>query len=121
MAQMLSSPLPMHASPLPGSLVEEWCARECCRGGWGPKARELDDDALKNAVVVVESREAAIKESAEIIHSGAPIYAELGEVLAGKILELQGQTTVFKSLGIATEDVAAGSWSIGARWRHTST
>lgn len=76
-------------------------------GAVGPKARELDDDALKNAVVVVESREAAIKESAEIMHSGAPIYAELGEVLAGKILELQGQTTVFKSLGIATEDVAA--------------
>ncbi|MGI9073216.1 MAG: ornithine cyclodeaminase family protein [Bryobacteraceae bacterium] len=76
-------------------------------GAVGPKARELDDDAMKNAVVVVESREAAFEESGEIMHSGAQIYAELGEVLAGKIPEPQGQTTVFKSLGIAVEDVAA--------------
>jgi ornithine cyclodeaminase/alanine dehydrogenase-like protein (mu-crystallin family) len=76
-------------------------------GAVGPKARELDDDAMKNAMVVVESREAALQESGEIMHSGAQIYAELGEVLAGKIPKPQGQTTVFKSLGIAVEDVAA--------------
>jgi ornithine cyclodeaminase/alanine dehydrogenase-like protein (mu-crystallin family) len=58
-------------------------------------------------MVVVESREAALQESGEIMHSGAQIYAELGEVLAGKIPKPQGQTTVFKSLGIAVEDVAA--------------
>jgi ornithine cyclodeaminase/alanine dehydrogenase-like protein (mu-crystallin family) len=77
-------------------------------GAVGPKHRELDDDAMKNAVVVVESREAALQESAEITHSGAQIYAELGEVLAGTKPKLRGKTTVFKSLGIAVEDVAAG-------------
>jgi ornithine cyclodeaminase/alanine dehydrogenase-like protein (mu-crystallin family) len=76
-------------------------------GAVGPKARELDDDAMKNAVVVVESREAAVQESVEIMDSGAQIYAELGEVLAGKVPKPQGQTTVFKSLGIAVEDIAA--------------
>jgi ornithine cyclodeaminase/alanine dehydrogenase-like protein (mu-crystallin family) len=77
-------------------------------GAVGPKARELDDDAMKNAAVVVESREAALQESGEIMHSGAQIYAELGEVLMGKIPKPQGKTIVFKSLGIAVEDVAAG-------------
>jgi ornithine cyclodeaminase/alanine dehydrogenase-like protein (mu-crystallin family) len=76
-------------------------------GAVGANARELDDDAMKNGVVLVESREAAFKESAEIMHSGAQIYAELGEVLARKMSKPQGKTTVFKSLGIAVEDVAA--------------
>jgi ornithine cyclodeaminase/alanine dehydrogenase-like protein (mu-crystallin family) len=76
-------------------------------GAVGPKPRELDDDAMKNAVVVVESREAALQESEEIMHSGAQIYAELGELLAGMKPKPQGKATVFKSLGIAVEDVAA--------------
>jgi len=78
-------------------------------GAVGPKSRELNDDAMKNAVVIVESREAALQESAEITHSGAQIYAELGEVLASIKRKPQGKTTVFKSLGIAAEDVAAGA------------
>jgi thiomorpholine-carboxylate dehydrogenase len=76
-------------------------------GAVGTKSRELDDDALKNAVVVVESRASALLESAEIMQSGAQIYAELGELLAGMRPKPQGRTTVFKSLGIAVEDVAA--------------
>jgi ornithine cyclodeaminase/alanine dehydrogenase-like protein (mu-crystallin family) len=58
-------------------------------------------------VVVVESREAAMHESGEIMHSGVQIYAELGELLAGKKPKPHGQTTVFKSLGIAVEDIAS--------------
>jgi thiomorpholine-carboxylate dehydrogenase len=76
-------------------------------GAVGTKPRELDDDALKNAVVVVESRASALQESAEILQSGAQIYAELGELLAGMRPKPEGRTTVFKSLGIAVEDVAA--------------
>lgn len=78
-------------------------------GAVGLKARELDDDAMTKSVVVVESREAAFKESGEIVHSRAQIYAELGEVLSGSMPRPQGKTTVFKSLGIAVEDVAAGA------------
>jgi thiomorpholine-carboxylate dehydrogenase len=76
-------------------------------GAVGTKPRELDDDALQNAVVIVESRASALQESAEIMHSGAQIQAELGELLAGMKPRPQGRTTVFKSLGIAVEDVAA--------------
>jgi thiomorpholine-carboxylate dehydrogenase len=48
-----------------------------------------------------------MKESGDIILSGAKIYAELGEALAGKIPARSSETTVFKSLGMAVEDIAA--------------
>ena len=73
-----------------------------CRPDW----RELDDDAMAN-VVFVDSREGAMKESGDIILSGAKIFAELGEVLAGKVPSRASETTIFKSLGMAVEDIAA--------------
>jgi thiomorpholine-carboxylate dehydrogenase len=73
-----------------------------CRPDW----RELDDQAMNN-VVFVDSREAALKESGDIILSGVKIYAELGEALAGKVPPRANETTIFKSLGMAVEDIAA--------------
>lgn len=73
-----------------------------CRPDW----RELDDETMEN-VVFVDSREAAMKESGDIILSGAEIYAELGKALAAKIPSRANETTVFKSLGMAVEDIAA--------------
>lgn len=72
------------------------------RPGW----RELDDQAMKN-IVFVDSREAAIKEAGDVILSGAEIYAEIGEALEGKVPAKPGETTVFKSLGMAVEDISA--------------
>jgi len=74
-----------------------------CRPDW----RELDDDAMRNSVLFVDSREAAMKESGDVILSKAKIYAELGEAFAGKIDIEPGKTTIFKSLGMAVEDIAA--------------
>ena len=73
-----------------------------CRPDW----RELDDDAMAN-VVYVDSREGALKESGDVILSQAKIYAELGEALAGKVPPRANETTIFKSLGMAVEDIAA--------------
>lgn len=72
----------------------------------GPDRRELDD-AVMDAVIVVESREAAMRESGDILHSGASVYAELGELLAGTAALPSGRRFVYKGLGIAAEDVAA--------------
>jgi ornithine cyclodeaminase/alanine dehydrogenase-like protein (mu-crystallin family) len=84
----------------PGSHVN---AIGACRPDW----RELDDDAMRN-VVFVDSREAAMKESGDVILSGTKIYAELGEAFAGRIADHANETTIFKSLGMAVEDVTAG-------------
>ncbi len=48
-----------------------------------------------------------LKESGDVILSGAPIHAELGEVLAGTKAVDPGETTIFKSVGLAVEDIAA--------------
>jgi thiomorpholine-carboxylate dehydrogenase len=87
-----------------------WLKRGChvnaigaCRPDW----RELDDDAMQKSVVFVDSREAAVKESGDVILSGAQVHAELGEAFAGKIDNRANETTIFKSLGMAVEDIAA--------------
>lgn len=73
------------------------------RPGW----RELDDEAMAN-VLVADSREAALAESGDVILSGAEVYAEIGELILGKVaLPPRGSTVVFKSLGQAVEDAAA--------------
>jgi ornithine cyclodeaminase/alanine dehydrogenase-like protein (mu-crystallin family) len=75
--------------------------------GWrGHNSRELDDAAMAN-VVVVESREAAHDQCGDVILSRAEIHAELGEILAGVAPARAEETTIFDSVGIAVEDVAA--------------
>src|SRR5438874_147569 len=90
---------------LKGAWLKPGChvnAIGACRPDW----RELDDDSMRN-VVFVDSREGALKESGDVILSGAKIYAELGEALAGKVPARANETTIFKSLGMAVEDIAA--------------
>jgi ornithine cyclodeaminase/alanine dehydrogenase-like protein (mu-crystallin family) len=77
-------------------------------GSVGPARRELDDDAMAG-IVIVDSRAAAARESGDVILSGAAIHAELGELLAGTARVPDGATTVFKSLGLAVEDIAAAA------------
>lgn len=88
----------------------EWLrkgALVCAVGAVGPEKRELDDVAMKGTVVV-ESREAAGKESGDLIGSGAAVSAELGELLGGrrKLPETESWI-VFKSLGVGATDLAA--------------
>jgi thiomorpholine-carboxylate dehydrogenase len=71
----------------------------------GPHRRELDN-AVMDAAIIVESREAAMRESGDILQSGAQICAELGELLAGSVAMPSGRR-VYKALGIGAEDVAA--------------
>jgi len=71
-----------------------------------PTWRELDDAAMHNTLIV-DSREAVLKESGDVILSKAPIFAEAGELFAGSKMPERSATTVFKSVGIAVEDIAA--------------
>ncbi|XP_076053869.1 ketimine reductase mu-crystallin isoform X2 [Oratosquilla oratoria] len=58
-----------------------------------PDQQELEAELVRNAVVYADSREAALKE------------AEIGEVLLDRQPALIDQRTIFKSLGLAVEDV----------------
>lgn len=81
-----------------------------CVASW----RELDDDVMRN-VVYVDSRAAAAVESGDVIQSKCEVYAELGELFAGRVEPRADEITVFKSLGLAVEDVAAASMVWQAR------
>jgi ornithine cyclodeaminase/alanine dehydrogenase-like protein (mu-crystallin family) len=72
-----------------------------------PTWRELDDAALLGSTLVVDSREAALRESGDVILSRAPIFAEAGEIFAGTRRTPPNATTIFKSLGLAVEDLAS--------------
>jgi ornithine cyclodeaminase/alanine dehydrogenase-like protein (mu-crystallin family) len=73
-----------------------------------PDWRELDDEVLRKAKLYVESREAATRESGDVIASGA-IVAEIGEVIARTSPGRQAadEVTLFKSVGVAVEDLAS--------------
>ena len=75
-------------------------------GACVPDWRELDDDVMKQ-VIIADCRKAAVKESGDIILSGATIHGELGEVASGKCSSEQDRITIFKSLGLAAEDMAS--------------
>jgi ornithine cyclodeaminase/alanine dehydrogenase-like protein (mu-crystallin family) len=96
------------APVLKGDWLKPGChvnAVGACRPDW----RELDDEAMKRSIVFVDSREGALKESGDVILSAAKIHAELGEALAGKVPSHANETTIFKSLGMAVEDIAAAT------------
>ncbi len=92
-------------------LLGEWLspgAHVNALGAARPTWRELDDETLAKARIYVESREAASRESGDIIASGQ-VFAELGEVVAGAKpgRRSEDEITLFKSLGVAVEDIAA--------------
>jgi alanine dehydrogenase len=70
--------------------------------------RELDDAAVGCARLYVESREAATREAGDVIAAGE-VFAEIGEVVAGTRPGRQSaeEVTLFKSVGVAVEDVVA--------------
>jgi alanine dehydrogenase len=87
-------------------------------GSYTPDARELDSTTLKRSKVVVDSREAALKEAGDLlipigekVISSEHIWAELGEMILGK---KQGRTssqeiTLFKSVGLALQDISTAA------------
>jgi ornithine cyclodeaminase/alanine dehydrogenase-like protein (mu-crystallin family) len=76
-------------------------------GATRPNWRELDDEVLRRSTIYVESREPALKESGDIIAAGKDLI-EIGEVIARKQSGRKSadQITLFKSVGVAVEDVA---------------
>jgi thiomorpholine-carboxylate dehydrogenase len=100
--------LTLTSSPEP-VLLGRWLKKDamvCAVGAVTPNRRELDDDAMLGAVVV-ESREAALREPGDILLAKAEVSAEIGELLQGKQLDRRDRPVVFKSVGVAIEDVAS--------------
>jgi ornithine cyclodeaminase/alanine dehydrogenase-like protein (mu-crystallin family) len=100
--------LTLTSSPVP-ILQGRWLKKDamvCAVGAVTPDRRELDDEAMRGAGVV-ESREAAMREPGDILMAKAEVSAEIGELLNGASLDRKERPVVFKSVGIAIEDIAA--------------
>jgi thiomorpholine-carboxylate dehydrogenase len=78
-------------------------------GASGAGLRELDDEAMLSSYVIAEGRSCVERESGDVLLSGAKVRAEIGEILtdpAGATIP-QDQRVVFKTVGMAIEDVTA--------------
>jgi ornithine cyclodeaminase len=89
--------------------------------GLNPSGREVDEQTVADALLVVESRESALAAPP----AGAPelvgvrpadVHAELGELVAGTRprRSSQDEITLYKSVGVAVQDVAAAALVLAA-------
>jgi ornithine cyclodeaminase/alanine dehydrogenase-like protein (mu-crystallin family) len=84
-------------------------------GSYTPEMQEIPARTVVRSKVVVDSREACLAEAGDLIISidgglitNKNIHGEIGEVAARKIpgRESEEETTFFKSVGLAVQDVA---------------
>ncbi len=96
-------------------------AHICAVGACRPDQREMPTALVARARVFVDSRAAALKEAGELlipIGEGAitadHIAGELGDVVNGVVAGRSGvrEITIFKSLGMAVEDVVAAELAV---------
>lgn len=88
-------------------------------GSYTPKMQEIPEEALKMAdKIVVDSKEAALEEAGDFIipikkglFNEKDFYGELGQVVSHAIRgrENDDEITIFKSVGLAVQDVACAS------------
>lgn len=100
----------------PGRLVPDH-AVVVAVGSHEPEVREVDEDLVARAAVVVESRHAALREAGDLIvalRAGAigadHIAADLADLVTGRFAGPRQGPALFKSVGMAWEDlVVAGA------------
>lgn len=80
-------------------------------GSHRPHMRELDEDTLRGARVIVDQRAGALHEAGELQGLSEGDVAEIGEILAGTVpgRTSPGERTVFKSVGNGVQDLVVAS------------
>ncbi len=91
-------------------------------GATGSSLRELDDEAMSSSCVVAEARANVERESGDVLLSGAQVQAEIGEILADPAAAAvpRNRRVIFKSVGMAIEDLTAAHLVWQARASGTS-
>jgi len=80
-------------------------------GSFKPTMRELDEDALRGARIVVDQRGSALAEAGELQGLRPEDVIEIGEVISGAATGRRDpiERTVFKSVGNAVQDLVVAS------------
>lgn len=81
-------------------------------GAFTPEMVELPAETVRSAFVVVDDVDAAAAEAGDLIQAGRVPDATLRDLLTGTAIERKEDVTVFKSVGIAAQDVAAAVRSL---------
>lgn len=96
-------------------------AHICAIGSYLPEMQEIPAETMSRALVVVDSRAAALAESGDLIQpiraglfGEEHIHAELGEIVLGRKAGRQSpeQITLFKSVGLAVQDAMAAQLAL---------
>lgn len=99
------------ATPSTEPLFDPESVGECVHinavGAFKPEMVEIPADVLERAYVVVDDYAAAAAEAGDLIQADRTPNATLTELLAGSAPQKGEDVTVFKSVGIASQDVAA--------------
>jgi ornithine cyclodeaminase len=77
-------------------------------GAFTPEMCEIPPDTVHRAYVVVDDLAAAEIEAGDLIQADRPPVCTIGDMLAGRHPQIGEDVTLFKSVGIASQDVAAG-------------
>ena len=81
-----------------------------------PERRELDSETVRNSSLFVDTREGVLKEAGDVIHAiknglvrEDHIVGDLKDLITGRVKgrSSENQTTLFKSVGFALQDVYA--------------
>ena len=102
----------------------EWVrpgAHICAVGACRPDQREMDTALVRSARVFVDSRTGALAEAGDLLIpiaegaiTPAHLAGEIGELAGGRVAGRGSpdEITIFKSLGMAVEDVAAAHLAV---------
>jgi len=96
-------------------------------GSYKPTVREIPGETVRRALVVVDHRPAAMAEAGDLLIpmeegllARGAAFAELGEIISGRKTgrESAEQVTLFKSVGVAVQDLLAADRVLAnaARW-----
>ena len=78
-------------------------------GAFTPEMAELSPELLERAYVVVDDVDAAAAEAGDLIRADRAPNTTLRDLLAGTHPQIGEDVTVFKSVGVAAQDVAAAA------------
>ncbi len=78
-------------------------------GAFTPEMAEIPSEVIRHAFVVVDDLEAARREAGDLLQAGVEPRVTVTDLLAGRIAPPADGITVFKSVGIASQDVAAAA------------
>ena len=116
MADIISSATISRTPLIKGALLKHGAHVDLV-GGFAPDMRESDDDAVQRARIFVDTRDGATKEAGDLVQplkTGTIIHddiiGDLYELVRGEARGRQSpdEITLFKSVGAALEDLAAG-------------